>query len=53
MKKSLEDIEDEVYGVCEECGQDIAIERLKARPVARRCFTCKTRQEEIEKLIDA
>ena len=53
IRRSLEDIEDEVYGICEECGQDIAIERLKARPVARRCIKCKTRQEEIEKLIDA
>ena len=50
IRRSLEDIEDEVYGICEECGQDIAIERLKARPVARRCIKCKTRQEEIEKL---
>jgi DnaK suppressor protein len=53
IRRSLEDIEDKVYGMCEECGQDIAIKRLKARPVARRCIKCKTRQEEIEKLIGA
>ena len=50
IRKSLEDIEDEVYGICEECGQDIAIKRLKARPVARRCIKCKTHQEAAEKL---
>jgi len=51
IRRSLEDIEDDVYGICEECGQDIAIERLKARPVARRCIKCKTQQEAVEKLI--
>jgi len=51
IRRSLEDIEDEVYGICEECGQDIAIERLKARPVARRCIKCKAQQEAGEKLI--
>jgi len=50
IKKSLEDIEDGVYGICEDCGADISIARLKARPVARRCIQCKTRQEALEKL---
>lgn len=47
---SLEDIEDGVYGICDDCGRNIAIERLKARPVARRCIRCKTKQEEKERL---
>ena len=51
IKKSREDIEDGIYGFCQECGEDIAIARLKARPVARRCIKCKTRQEQIEKMI--
>ena len=51
IRRSLEDIEDGVYGICEDCGSDISIERLKARPVARRCIQCKTRQEATEKLI--
>ncbi len=50
IKRSLEDIDNGYYGICEECGQDIAIARLKARPVARRCIMCKTRQEAFEKL---
>jgi DnaK suppressor protein len=53
IKRSLEDIEDGIYGICEDCGTDISIKRLKARPVARRCIECKTRQENIEKLIGA
>lgn len=48
---SLEDIENGEYGICEECGKEIAIERLKARPVARRCIHCKTKQENLEKLM--
>ena len=29
------------YGVCEDCGRDIGIERLRAQPAARRCFDCQ------------
>ena len=47
---SLEDLKDGVYGICDDCGRDIAIERLKARPVARHCIRCKTRQEKMERL---
>jgi len=50
IRKSLEDIDDGLYGICEECGCDISISRLKARPVARRCIQCKTKQEEQERL---
>jgi len=39
--KSLEDIEDQVYGTCEECGCDISIARLKARPVAKQCISAR------------
>lgn len=42
-------IEDGSYGCCEECGGQIAIERLKARPVTTLCIDCKASQEEREK----
>jgi RNA polymerase-binding protein DksA len=29
------------YGLCRSCGQEIAIERLKALPYATRCVPCK------------
>ena len=48
---SLNDIEDGVYGICDDCGRDISIERLKARPVARHCIRCKTKQEKTERLL--
>ncbi len=50
IRKSLEDIEEGVYGTCESCGEDISIERLKARPVTRHCIRCKTQIETMEKL---
>jgi DnaK suppressor protein len=34
------------YGICENCGEDIPEERLKARPNAIYCIQCK---DEIEK----
>ena len=30
------------YGLCEDCGQEIAIERLEALPFATRCVDCQT-----------
>ena len=39
------------YAICERCGEDIAIKRLKANPVARHCIRCKTEIETRERLI--
>jgi DnaK suppressor protein len=50
IRQSLEDIETGEYGICEDCGEDISIERLKARPVTSFCIRCKTKRESIEKL---
>ncbi|MGH7934923.1 MAG: RNA polymerase-binding protein DksA [Candidatus Binataceae bacterium] len=38
-----------VYGRCEECGDDIGLERLKARPVTTLCISCKSAQEARER----
>jgi DnaK suppressor protein len=51
IKKSLEDIQNGEYGICEECGREIAVARLKARPIARHCIECKTKQESLEKMM--
>jgi DnaK suppressor protein len=50
IRNSLEAIESEEYGICEDCGEEISIERLKARPVTSLCIRCKTKRESIEKL---
>jgi DnaK suppressor protein len=31
-----------VYGVCENCAESIATDRLDARPVARTCIACES-----------
>ena len=48
IQAALERIEDGSYGICDECGEDISVPRLKARPVTRLCINCKNRQEEGE-----
>ena len=50
IKEALERISDGTYGICEECGEDIPINRLKARPVATRCIDCKTKEEALERI---
>jgi DnaK suppressor protein len=42
-------LQDGSYGRCEECGGDIGVERLKARPVTTLCIECKSEQEERER----
>lgn len=42
-------IEEGTYGICEECGEEISISRLKARPVTRLCIKCKENQEKLER----
>ena len=49
IRQSLEDIENGEYGICEDCGEEISIERLKARPVTSLCIGCKTKRESLEK----
>jgi DnaK suppressor protein len=43
-------LQNNTYGLCEECGVEIDIKRLQVNPLARYCITCKTRKEEIEKI---
>jgi len=49
IQEALSRLDDGSFGVCEECGEDIGAERLRARPVTTLCIACKTRLEEIER----
>ncbi len=49
IEEALGRIEDGTYGICAGCGEEIAVKRLEARPVAKYCIECKTRQEQREK----
>ena len=51
VKKALARIENGTFGICESCGEDISIERLKARPVTTQCIECKTKEEAQEKAL--
>ena len=39
-----------VFGLCEECEENIEPRRLEARPVSTMCIACKERQEHREKI---
>jgi len=45
INKTLELIEKDDYGYCEECGVEVGIRRLEARPTANLCIDCKTLAE--------
>jgi DnaK suppressor protein len=51
IKKTLERIENGTFGICETCGEDISIKRLKARPVTSQCIDCKSKEEALEKAL--
>ena len=38
-------LDDGSYGICLDCGADIAFERLHAEPEAARCIECQRRHE--------
>ncbi len=45
VDESLDRIENETYGICEECGGPISLKRLEVRPVAKYCVPCLTKLE--------
>lgn len=47
---ALERLENDTYGICEACGEDISIKRLEARPVTTKCIFCKELEEQNEML---
>ncbi len=51
VKNALQRIENGTFGICEKCGEEINIERLKARPVTAQCIDCKTKEEALEKAL--
>ena len=53
IAEALEDIENGEYGICRQCGEDIAVKRLKANPIARHCITCKSAMENRARLIES
>ena len=48
---TLSNIENDEYGYCKSCGEEIGLNRLIARPTATLCIDCKTLDEIREKQI--
>jgi DnaK suppressor protein len=49
IEEALRRLDDGAYGVCDDCGEQIGIARLKARPVTTMCIDCKSAQENEER----
>jgi DnaK suppressor protein len=45
IQEALQRLDKGEYGICEQCGEEIGIGRLKARPVTTLCIACKSSQE--------
>ena len=50
IRAALARMDEGVFGICDECGEEIGVPRLKARPVTKLCINCKSKQEEDEHL---
>ncbi len=50
IDETIERIDNNSYGICSSCGNEIDIKRLVARPVTDLCIDCKIRQEEEERI---
>jgi len=49
IDESLNHIDSGEYGFCDQCGVEIGIRRLEARPTANLCIDCKSLDEIMEK----
>jgi len=45
VEAALERIENGMFGKCNNCGNDISIDRLEALPYAELCIECQEKQE--------
>ena len=57
-RKKLQQVDDALhrldlgeYGICEECGGEIAIGRLEAMPFSRLCVTCQSEFEQTQRTL--
>ena len=46
---SLRALDEGTYGYCEDCGEEIGLRRLEARPVTTQCIDCKMMHERHER----
>jgi DnaK suppressor protein len=51
IEETISKIDKDDYGYCENCGVEIGLRRLEARPTATLCIDCKTLDELREKQV--
>ncbi len=49
IEKTIKLLDTDDYGYCVDCGEEIGIKRLEARPTADLCINCKEQREKKEK----
>ena len=45
IEAALQRVKSGTYGVCIDCGDDVAFARLQAYPTAKRCIVCQEKRE--------
>jgi len=45
IEAALQRIKNGEYGVCTDCGDEVAFDRLQVYPTAKRCISCQERRE--------
>ena len=49
VEDALDRLEEGTYGICEDCGAAIKLERLKALPCTTHCVRCREKREQMGK----
>lgn len=52
LEAALQRVADGTYGLCDDCGQAMAVARLGALPATRLCAECARRQEEVSAIVE-
>jgi len=47
--EALDKIDRGVFGECVNCGEEIGVKRMEARPMAQLCIDCKSEEEQLER----
>ena len=50
IEVALKKFDNDEFGICERCEEEIDVKRLKARPVTTLCIDCKEDEERMEKV---
>ena len=49
MREAIQRIDEGTFGICDECGEPISVQRLMARPMTTFCIECKKQEEKFQR----